>query len=567
MKGLLTRATLLGLAGLTASACVSRDPREQCAIASRTQALQAQDRNIVGAGGAYEADTSLQARREELYRSQAARRQVAWQTVAKVLAPVGTAQEPTAIDAELPLWRTWYGGDEVQRLFQELYAGLPAEARATHARFAQADIDDAFGWNAHEVEELDNWPQERRDAYLAALDSQEKWDGIAGIGRASFSPDATRHLLRSYPEVLECMRTGVPAAVEAGQGAATQQALREPIVLSSCEAQSVGPFFVTQGQELHAALDMTGGALRGDGAALRIYTRDAQDQPICAAQGSETCTASADEALFVRVEAGPDGLEAALQVDYKTAEPAWAACLESAFPQTAVIIKADWRRAQFGFELPSYDTSAAALSEALAHDGEMGWGQGQRQSDPGPDDIYTVTLPNGQRYRLAALHIMTKELEHWQWITLWWSDAPDSDFGEDRPQALADRGVWRNYKMCTVTDFSEGDRDASGGFAQNAPTLAAALEAVHGGVGAPSWCSNPYLEQGAHNMGSNCIGCHQHGGVDVRAEEIIGDEDNFPDQGRSLLRNNFPHDYTWALSDGDKLGLAFKAVVDYFDAP
>ena len=26
--------------------------------------------------------------------------------------------------------------------------------------------------------------------------------------------------------------------------------------------------------------------------------------------------------------------------------------------------------------------------------------------------------PNGNRYRLAGLHLMTKELDHWLWITL-----------------------------------------------------------------------------------------------------------------------------------------------------
>ena len=34
---------------------------------------------------------------------------------------------------------------------------------------------------------------------------------------------------------------------------------------------------------------------------------------------------------------------------------------------------------------------------------------------------------------------------------------------------------------------------------QHPATLGDAIEAVNGGAGAPSWCSNPYLELGEHN--------------------------------------------------------------------
>jgi hypothetical protein len=161
---------------------------------------------------------------------------------------------------------------------------------------------------------------------------------------------------------------------------------------------------------------------------------------------------------------------------------------------------------------------------------------------------------------------MTKELDHWQWITLWWSGDPDTDFGEDRPAAIAGLGgPWKNYKMCVATDFQEGDPDPMGGFAEASPTLASALASVHGGVGSPSWCSNPYLEEGPGNMATNCIGCHQHGGTNHTAESIIGELDKFPEHGRTQLRNNFPHDYSWALSDGDRLASSFREIVSYFD--
>ena len=64
-------------------------------------------------------------------------------------------------------------------------------------------------------------------------------------------------------------------------------------------------------------------------------------------------------------------------------------------------------------------------------------------------------------------------------------------------------GPWRHYKMCTAVGFDERDPDPEGGYSGTAPTLAQALAAVHRGAGAPSWCSNPYLERGAGNAGSD----------------------------------------------------------------
>ena len=175
-------------------------------------------------------------------------------------------------------------------------------------------------------------------------------------------------------------------------------------------------------------------------------------------------------------------------------------------------------------------------------------------ADPGADRIYTALLPNGNRYRLAGLHLMTKELDHWLWITLWWSPEPDRDFGADRPAALADT-VWRNYKMCAVTAFAEHDPDPRG-HATDA-SLGDALAAVHD---APAWCSNPMLEQGAHNGTSSCIGCHQHGGTTLRAEDIL----TFPADGRTQLRNNFPTDYSFAVVTGDEVGRMLADEVEFW---
>ena len=164
---------------------------------------------------------------------------------------------------------------------------------------------------------------------------------------------------------------------------------------------------------------------------------------------------------------------------------------------------------------------------------------------------------------MPALHVMTKELDHWLWITLWWSKDPDTDFGADRPANVAALpGPWRNYKMCVSSAYLEGDPDPRGGAAG---TLGDALEAVHGGVGAPSWCSNPYLELGEGNAATNCIGCHQHGGTDLTPEAILATQ---PHHGATRVRNNFFTDYLWAIKggQGEDLSALVQAEVDYWDA-
>src|SRR5690606_36972628 len=110
--------------------------------------------------------------------------------------------------------------------------------------------------------------------------------------------------------------------------------------------------------------------------------------------------------------------------------------------------------------------------------------------------------------------------DHWLWTTLWWSSSPSSDFGADRPANID--GVWANYKMCTASAFAEHDPQPGGGFDDDDhASLAEALAAAYTGVDGPSWCSNPYLEEGHGNAGTNCVGCHQHGGTELTSEEVL----------------------------------------------
>lgn len=239
------------------------------------------------------------------------------------------------------------------------------------------------------------------------------------------------------------------------------------------------------------------------------------------------------------------------------------ACLAAQFPRSSALVKASWRRVTPGEPLPVFDTSAEGLARRLTPDQGFAWGEPDGHADPSSEDIYTLRLPNGNAFRLVALHIMTKELDDWFWTTLWWSDSPDQDFGADRPPALP--SPWDHYKLCSVVSFEERDPDPTAGFGAVHPSLARALAATHAGAGGPSWCSNPYIEEGPGNAATNCIGCHQHAGTALSSEQILSEQARFPEFGRTEQRASFPSDYVFEGNAGDNLGAMFEETEAHFE--
>ncbi|MEZ4403284.1 MAG: hypothetical protein R3B06_24880 [Kofleriaceae bacterium] len=542
------RAVAAACLGAALAACAA-PPAPTCDDGVVTQALTAADRKLVGQASPYPADGMLRGRDAELAGSQQARRAAAWAAVARAVAPVPFAVTPTAADASLPRWHSWYGKDDLRRMFDHAFRTLSPDQQRARDRLDDGLLDATFAWNPTAVEELPTWPPERFAEYAAAIDRPDLVAGVGGIDRVQYSPGAARHLLASYPDILACLGQPAPPAITDAPTPGPRRMVREPVALAACSERTFGPYFVGDGESLTASLDGPGQVQ------VAIGTTPGAAAPACA---DVSCTVSGPGPVWVTAVADSEGGDATLTIDYQEADPTWAACLAGAFPLDAVIVKADWRRAQLDFRLPVFATDAAALA-ALRASPERAWTSSE-EADPGADAIYTATLPNGNRYRLAALHLMTKELDHWLWITLWWSPDPDTDFGADRPAAIG--GVWRNYKMCAVTSFTERDPDPRGGAAD--PTLGAALAAAHE---APAWCSNPYLEAGTHNGTSSCVGCHQHGGTTVTAEEILGDDVRFPDTGRLQVRNNFPADYSFAVLTGDGVGRMLADEVEFWTPP
>lgn len=223
----------------------------------------------------------------------------------------------------------------------------------------------------------------------------------------------------------------------------------------------------------------------------------------------------------------------------------------------AVAVKTAWNVAHRD-ELGAFDTSGPAI-EAMMKSGE--WAQAKliKDADLNPGNIYTIKLqPSLREYWLSGIHFAAKTTRHWLWISLWWSDEPDTDFGADRPESLKRMGPWGNYKMCVVSDYNESDPDPAASFEKLHPSLAAAVKGGAARYPSATWCSNPYIELGKGNARTNCIGCHQHAGTAEAPDEVFTDDPadqanaarraKYPNDGRSQVRSSFPADYLWSMT-------------------
>ena len=412
--------------------------------------LRPLERKALGKAADYPADTTLRANLEELAASRKARRAAAWKAVGRVLAPIKVADPTLKIDGKtpsVPLFRTWYGKDDFQRMFGKMYADRTAEDRKARRPFSATEAKQAFDWNATSLGESSD-----KDFFdrIAQVGNDISVQGLGGNHRVAYSPALISHLMGQYGALDSCLP--------------------------------------------------------------KLATMKGDEEP--------------------------------------ASKTNFAPCFGEEFPVDAALVKMSWYRANFGSEhlpLPTYDTGAKTLAAKMAGSvDDAAWGQGVGTADPDEKAIYTVNMSDGTRFRMPAMHLVTKELREWLWITIWWSDKPNEDFGADRPTEITNLdGPWKNYKMNVTVSYEENDPDPRGGFDGS---LGDALSAVYTGVGKPSWSSNPYLEKGSPNAQSNCIGCHQHAGTQETSESILAAPDKFPQAARTRVRKNFPTDYLWAVT-------------------
>ncbi|MFK8000826.1 MAG: hypothetical protein AB8H86_14610 [Polyangiales bacterium] len=480
-------------------------------LGSDESGLTAPARFVVGEASAWPAESR---RRDEaaLRSSLGERRALGWDVISRLVEDVPVAA-PSGGPATLPRFQTWYGEEDLRRVVQHLHESGDDD-------YSNAALDEAFEWNRRAVLEFEGWPEERLAEFVDGASEGEGARGLGGIERVIYSPLAARHLLQSRHELAACAAPEPDANLPDGFRTAEQE---ESVWLDGCGSRRLGPYSVADGGSFVA---------ESEGAVVLSVGGDECEGTTCRVMGPAE--------VYVDVRARERG-RAQIQVRYDEPVALWTPCLIQEFPDGAVILKTEYRRVGFGFTVGAHDTSVTGVEAAFA-EGES-WTEGQ-DADPGEDSIFTLALPSGARYRLVAMHAMVKDLDHWIWSTMWWSDSPQADFGEDRPGALG--APWDQYKMCATTWFEEEDTDFTG--------VTEEIRAASTLRGSESWCSNPFIESGVGAAATNCIGCHQHAGTGASSEEILGGA-LIPGArpGRLQERNNFPTDYVFSVDVIDEL--------------
>lgn len=226
------------------------------------------------------------------------------------------------------------------------------------------------------------------------------------------------------------------------------------------------------------------------------------------------------------------------QIQRQDADNIYALCMDSEMPPDAVMIKVAWTpivlfEGQFeGTKAHDFDLSASMAAKLpLPPAGQwleepFGYFNGTGIQSYGFD----VADDQGQRWQLTGMHIASKKLRTWMWITLF-RRASGWEWTADKPRALDDVGL-RSYGMAAVSDFKEGDPSPATSYdgviammkqkrAGQAPKPwseykgddkdfephVAVLKAVSQVMNGAQWASNPYIESTMAR--GNCIGCHQ----------------------------------------------------------
>lgn len=224
-----------------------------------------------------------------------------------------------------------------------------------------------------------------------------------------------------------------------------------------------------------------------------------------------------------------------------------ARCQDLSFPKGAAFLKVAWRRGQDNFSLLSYPTDASALARQLQAESWLANGQWI----PGESASYRMESPSGQIFHLAGLHSSLRLEEGWFWSSLWLSEG-EGAFAFDRPAKLG--APWTHYQLCTSLTFAK-------------PLLTPELDQAFK-ERESAWCSNPYLEAGAHNQKTNCIGCHQHAGKPWSEANFVERlQNDLSSMTMASEEASDRSDRIWSVYNGPEPFAGYiNQDIDYFDA-
>jgi hypothetical protein len=152
-------------------------------------------------------------------------------------------------------------------------------------------------------------------------------------------------------------------------------------------------------------------------------------------------------------------------------------------------------------------------------------------NDPSGDFRSLADARAGDVLILLAMHVATKDLKDWLWMTFWWHDQPRrGKFAKGRPREV--QSPWNQYLMDVAFDMDE----------------------PHEKDGRPNVTFNPYFEAGLKDgVHSNCMTCHRNSAVlriNNNGQRLVTrgkmDGDNHP-----AFFGKLRADYLWSVTRND----------------
>ncbi len=165
-----------------------------------------EERRAIGAGIPYvpaEATDKM-----DLAQNMQLRREKAWEVFRELTREVSIGRNPEIqgfdpnSTGSLPLWQTWYTGEEMPIMFRSVYAKLSSEQRKDRRPICPEVLDTLF--ENHAKAAVKGFTPEELEQRLSQVKSLQEVRGISGRGITMFSPALLRHYFENYAYVLKC---------------------------------------------------------------------------------------------------------------------------------------------------------------------------------------------------------------------------------------------------------------------------------------------------------------------------------------------------------------------------
>jgi hypothetical protein len=453
---------------------------------------------------------------DELSGDMKKRRDHAWEVLGNSSRPYKTSIAGTNVN--VPLWMTWYEGEEIGEILQVALDGKKNGANVTAApTLSDSDIDVAMKLHAKRARGVHKSasfkkPLLTNNGHAGTSDPQTR-DLIATTGFTLFSPAYVRHVLRNYKSVASCGTQGSD----------------KPAVFDR-------PAFDAKVHSGNFAAPCFDSEFPADAVMAKAIWQPLTDPVSYYDTGATGLT---------KIFADVDTTWSAAELGTKQIDPN---------SKTDMVIAKDDQGAAWGLlalHLSTKETRNWVWSTYFWSPDEVAKQDFGADRDAQP--FFSGAAPD------ESTKTLREALNNYKMCTT-------SDFAENDAQLATRYGDTGDLGTLTSALLKADELVNAGPRRIGAVDSGAFSGANLFGKAAPrsTWCSNPYVETHPGNTHTNCIGCHQHAATGVAFNETFYLETpkwswgNFPKFGTTKVRGlpragstapattgTFPTDFSW----------------------